>query len=62
MRKRGPDNLQEKREPDCCICIHRKGCERFREGSFCTRFQGKEPEKEGEDPNRKWERGEEVEF
>lgn len=62
MRRRGPDNLEERQAPDCCVCIHRKECERFREGSWCTRFQGAEPEKEGEDPNDLWKRGEEVDL
>lgn len=48
--------------PDCSLCIYRADCERRSEGSFCTKFQGKEPEPKGTDPNELWKRGEEVEF
>ena len=48
--------------PDCTTCIHRKGCERYAENSFCGRWQSKEPEKREPDPNDLWKRGEEVEF
>lgn len=63
-RKHRVDNRQEaeRKKPDCCLCIHRKGCERYAEGSWCTQFQSQEPEPEGKDPNEAWKRGEEVEF
>ena len=65
MRKRrATDNLteqEEKLKPDCCVCIHRRGCERQAENSFCTRFQSREPERY-EDPNQAWMRGDDVDF
>lgn len=48
--------------PDCTTCIHARGCERYAENSFCTRWQGRAPEKREPDPNELWKQGEEVEF
>ena len=66
MRKRRTvNNLteeEEKLKPDCCVCIHRKVCERYAENSFCGQWGSHEPQKEGPDPNRLWEQGEEVDF
>lgn len=64
MRKRYVRNLEAEKQqgPDCSTCIHRKGCEMYAENSFCTRWQSKEPAPEGVDPNKAWERGEQVEF
>lgn len=47
---------------DCCVCIHRRECDRAQEGSFCSQFRSKEFVPQGEDPNDLWRRGEEVEF
>lgn len=55
-------NQQDKPDPDCCVCIHRNGCDRAEEGTFCGKFQSKKPEPRGTDPNKAWEQGEEVEF
>lgn len=48
--------------PDCSTCVRRKGCERAAQDSFCTKWQGREPEKREPDPNALWEQGGEVEF
>lgn len=65
MRKRRTvNNLteeEEKLKPDCCVCIHRNGCERYAENSFCGKFQSREPERY-ENPNDLWARGEPVDF
>ena len=53
---------QEAQKPDCCTCIHRRECERYRENSYCTKWQSREPNPEGPDPNELWKRGEEVGF
>lgn len=53
---------EEKQSPDCCTCWKRSSCERYAEGSFCTQWQSREPQPQGEDPNDLWKRGEEVEF
>jgi len=55
-------NQHERPDWDCMKCIHRKTCGRAAEGSFCTRYQSREPEPEGINPNELWERGEQVEF
>lgn len=62
--KHRAENLHQMKEqgPDCCTCIHRKGCERYAENSFCGRWQSREPEDRVPDPNKLWETGEEVEF
>lgn len=63
MRRKNPsENLTEKKSPDCSTCIRRAGCDRAQEGSFCTRWQGKEPEERKPDPNEQWMRGEDVDF
>jgi hypothetical protein len=52
-----------KAAPDCCVCVQRKECEMYREGSFCTRFRSSEPERyEKPDPNELWKRGEPVDL
>lgn len=65
MRRKGTSererNQEERMKPDCCVCIHRSGCERQAENSYCTRFQSREPERY-EDPNEAWMRGDDVEF
>lgn len=60
-RKRQEEELKRK-IPDCCVCIHRNGCERYQANSYCTRFQSRDPEYREPDPNRLWETGEEVEI
>lgn len=64
MKRRPVRNLAREGEqrPDCCTCIHRKQCERYAEGTFCTRWASREPDPQGPDPNEQWERGEEVDF
>ncbi len=64
MKRKAGRNYQEERkqEPDCCVCIHRKKCKRYQEGSFCTMFHGRDPEPEGPDPNQAWIHGEEADF
>ena len=64
MKKKAGRNYQEEKEqgPDCCTCIHRSGCEMYAENSYCTRWQSREPDPKGTDPNKLWEQGEEVEF
>ena len=64
MSRRAGRNYRDegKQSPDCCTCIHRTTCQRAAEGTFCTMWQGREPQPQGEDPNEKWKRGEEVEF
>ncbi len=65
MKKRAGRNYTQEEEqikPDCCICIHRNDCAKYAENSFCTGWQGREPEKDGPDPNDLWRKGEEVEF
>lgn len=65
MRKRRTvENYGESgaKNVDCCTCLERKTCDNAQEGKFCGRWHSKESQREGEDPNRKWERGEEVEF
>lgn len=47
-------------DPDCGTCALRKGCAAAMEGTFCTRWTSKEPEKREPDPNRAWETGEEA--
>ena len=49
-------------DPDCGTCVLRKGCPSAAEGSFCTRWRSKEPEKREPDPNRAWETGEEADL
>lgn len=57
-------NIEQERAqgPDCCTCAARRTCEKFQEGSFCTRWQSNDPEKQGVDPNEAWMRGDEVDF
>ena len=64
MKRKAGRNYQEekKQSPDCCTCIKRKGCEMYAENSYCTRWQGKEPEPEGTDPNEAWMRGDPVDI
>ena len=64
-RKRTVNNREEemKAAPDCCVCVQRKECEMYREGSFCTRFRSSEPERyEKPDPNELWKCGEPVDL
>ena len=64
MRRRN-SMMKDERESggaaDCALCIRRKGCENAQEGSYCTKYQSREPEPEGEDPNKKWLTGQEYE-
>ena len=50
-------DAQQAAGPDCSTCIHRKTCERYAENSFCGRWQSRQPEPEGTDPNEAWKRG-----
>ena len=54
----------QKRTPDldCSVCIHRDGCASAQEGKFCGQFRSKALDPQGQNPNRLWEMGEEVEF
>jgi hypothetical protein len=52
------DYGREAADPDCGTCVHRNGCERFEEGSFCGKWASREPEDRGEGPAQKWARGE----
>ena len=54
----------QKKQPDldCCVCIHRKECDRAQEGSFCTRFSSRDFDPRGEDPNDLWKRGEDADL
>ena len=63
-RKRTVDNRAEGTSNiGCETCLERGSCERAQEGSFCGQWHSRETErKPEEDPNRKWERGEETEF
>ena len=49
-------------DPDCGTCVLRKGCAAAMEGTFCTRWRSKEPEKREPDPSRAWETGEEADL
>ena len=64
MKARAGRNLEEQRaqRPDCCTCAERATCERYQEGSFCTRWHSRDPEKQGIDPNVAWMRGDEADF
>lgn len=53
---------EKQQGPDCSTCVHRDGCARYAENSFCTRWADRLPEKEGPDPNDLWRRGEQVDF
>lgn len=55
-------NWGEKPCPDCCTCVHRSECERFAEGSYCTRWASREPEERKPDPNEQWMTGEDASF
>ncbi len=45
-------------DPDCARCIHRKeGCEQAMEGTWCTRFQSRDPRDRGMGPSEAWEKG-----
>ncbi len=50
------------RKPDCYTCIRWDECPDAKPGQFCPRWQSKQPEPEGEDPNDAWARGEDVDF
>lgn len=49
-------------EADCESCVKREECPLAAFGMFCTRYQSRVPEPEGEDPNELWRRGEDVDF
>ena len=51
-------NQHDRPDLDCCVCIRRKSCANFAEGSFCSRFSSREFDPQGEDPNDLWRRGE----
>lgn len=57
-------NLDEEKVqgPDCCTCAERSSCARFLEGSWCTKWHSRDPEKQGIDPNQAWIRGDPAEF
>lgn len=56
-------NVNEGTDVSCETCVLRKkGCEQAQEGSFCTRWQSREPEPRGKDPNQAWLQGEEADF
>ena len=48
--------------PDCTTCDERQTCPRYAENSFCGKWHREPPEKQGEDPNDLWRRGEPVDF
>lgn len=45
---------------DCTTCIHREGCERAAENTWCTSWKGREPADRGPDPNKKWYSGDDF--
>lgn len=54
------ENHTAKKGPDCCTCIRRKECDRYSEGSWCTRWQSREAEDRKPDPNEEWMKGGEA--
>ena len=48
------------KEPGCDTCVKLETCPRAAENGFCPMWQSKEPEPKGEDPNRRWRRGEDF--
>lgn len=54
--------MDGKKEPDCYTCIRWDECPDAKPGQFCPRWQSKQPEPEGEDPNDAWARGDDVDF
>lgn len=43
--------------PGCEFCARRDGCERYQEGTWCTRFTREIIQKEGLSPSEKWAQG-----
>lgn len=56
--------MTRKKAPDCVHCIHRETCPRYEAGNFCTQYQSQPtPQRDQrDDPNQKWQRGEDTEF
>jgi hypothetical protein len=62
-RKRTVDRVEAAAAVGCETCLERGSCERAQEGTFCGKWHSREVvRKPEEDPNRKWEAGEEVDF
>ena len=54
-------NLTESQGPACETCVLRRECANAQEGTFCTKWRGREvpAERENEGPAEAWSRGEE---
>lgn len=52
-------NTRERPTPDCMSCWKYEECSRAEAGSFCLQWQSKKTQPRGDDPNSRWQRGEE---
>lgn len=59
-RENRTENYSQQKGPDCDTCIHRRVCSHSLSGSFCTGWQGNEPEQKGPGPNEAWLRGDDA--